>query len=57
MEIIHALIYSGTNNVAKQMLTITQGRVRDKGVTWFPELVDKSLICRVCIIICMLPFY
>ena len=32
----------GTKNVWKQMLKITQGRVRDRGVTWFPELVDKS---------------
>lgn len=35
---------SGTKNVAKQMLKISQGRVRDRGVTWFPELVDKSII-------------
>ena len=29
-------------NVWKQMLQITQGRVRDRGVTWFPEVVDTS---------------
>jgi hypothetical protein len=33
--------WHGTKNVWKQMLKITQGRVRDRGVTWFPELVDK----------------
>lgn len=31
---------SGTKNVGKQMLKISQGRVRDKNVTWFPELVE-----------------
>ena len=36
------LFHLGTKNVAKQMLKISQGRVRDRGVTWFPELVDKS---------------
>ena len=30
--------------MGKQMLKISQGRVRDKNVTWFPELVDKSII-------------
>jgi hypothetical protein len=38
--------WHGTKNVAKQMLKISQGRVRDKRVTWFPELVDKSIIMR-----------
>ena len=28
--------------MAKQMAKISQGRVRDKRVTWFPELADKS---------------
>ena len=32
---------SGTKNEAKELAKITQGRVRDRGVTWFPELVDK----------------
>ena len=31
----------GTKNVAKEMKKISEGRVRDRGVTWFPELVDK----------------
>ena len=31
----------GTKNVAKELAKITQGRVRDRGMTWFPELVDK----------------
>ncbi len=33
--------FLGTKNVAKCLQKVTQGRVRDKGVTWFPELVDK----------------
>ena len=36
---VHVL---GTKNVWKQMQKITQGRVRDRGATWFPELVNKS---------------
>ena len=28
--------------MAKMMLKSSQGRVRDRGVTWFPDLVDKS---------------
>ena len=32
----------GTKNVANMMLKNSQGRVRDRGVTWFPDLVDKS---------------
>ena len=35
----------GTKNVKKAMLKITKGRVRDQGVTWFPELVDKRMWC------------
>ena len=31
----------GTNNVAKELKKITQGRVKDRNVTWFSELVDK----------------
>ena len=34
-------VSSGMKNVAKSLKKITEGRVRDKGVTWFPELVDK----------------
>lgn len=33
---------AGTKNVDKQVKKITEGRVRDRGVTWFPQLVDKS---------------
>ena len=45
---VHVCLYmlipisKGTKNVDKQMRKITEGRVRDRGVTWFPELVDKS---------------
>ena len=47
MYTLHTYMYMyvhmlGTKNVWKQMQKITQGRVRDRGVTWFPELVDKS---------------
>ena len=35
------LFYSGTKNLSKCLQKVTQGRVRDKGLTWFPELVDK----------------
>jgi hypothetical protein len=28
-------------NVAKELTKLTKGRAREKGVTWFPELVDK----------------
>ena len=31
----------GTKNVAKEMKKICQGKVRDRGKTWFPQLVDK----------------
>lgn len=34
----------GTKNVAKQMSKITQGRVKDRNKTWYPELVDKRTI-------------
>ena len=40
--------------MAKELKKITGGRVRDRGVTWFPELVDKSekkcMICYVCVV-------
>ena len=32
----------GTKNVAKIMAKITAGPAKSRGVTWFPELVDKS---------------
>ena len=38
----------GTKNVAKELKKITSGRVRDRGVTWFPELIDKSVLCACC---------
>ena len=37
----------GTKNVAKELKKIAQGRVRDRNVTWFPELVDKRELCIV----------
>lgn len=37
----------GTKNVWKQLQRYTQGRVRDRGVTWFPELVDKRVYIHV----------
>ena len=37
--------------MAKQMAKISQGRVRDRGVTWFPELTDKSMtMCEVAVL-------
>ena len=33
--------HKGTKNVAKQMAKISQGRVRDKCVAWFPELTEE----------------
>ena len=35
------LLEPGLNCTEKAMEKITKGRVRDQGVTWFPELVDK----------------
>ena len=32
----------GSKNVAKIMAKITAGPAKSRGVTWFPELVDKS---------------
>ena len=31
----------GTKNVGKEIKKVSQGRVRDRGKTWFPELSDK----------------
>ena len=28
--------------MSKSMKKISEGQVKDRGVTWFPELVDKS---------------
>ena len=44
----------GTKNVDKQMRKVTQGRVRDRGVTWFPQLVDKSKYCLLIFRTCLL---
>ena len=30
--------------MAKQLAKVTQGRVKDCDVTWFPELVDKRML-------------
>ena len=38
---------AGTKNVDKLMKKITEGRVRDRDVTWFPQLVDKSECAHV----------
>ena len=35
-------LFVGTKNVAKSLKKITEGRMRDIGNTWFPELRDKS---------------
>lgn len=49
ITIIHVRIFvsynciSGTKNVGKEMKKITEGRARDRGKTWFPQLVDKSM--------------
>ena len=37
----------GTKNVAKELMKINQGWVRDRNVTWFPDLVDKRELCIV----------
>ena len=30
--------------MTKEIKKITSGRVRDRGVTWFPQLVDKRIL-------------
>ena len=40
--------HKGTKNVAKQMAKISQGRVRDKRVTWFPELAEEYVYVQRC---------
>ncbi|XP_064402159.1 uncharacterized protein LOC135347946 [Halichondria panicea] len=40
-------IWHGTKNLSKCLQKVTQGRVRDKGLTWFPELVDKQKSIKV----------
>ena len=41
----------GTKNVAKELKKITQGWVRDRDITWFPELVDKRELCFVKVVV------
>ncbi len=36
-----SLWYLGTKNVARELKKVTEGRVRYRNVTWFPELTDK----------------
>ena len=36
------MLFTGTKNVRKLMTKISSGLVRNKGVSWFPELQDKS---------------
>ena len=43
-----AYLIAGTKNVDKQLRKITTGRVRDRDVTWFPQLVDKSEYFNCC---------
>ena len=35
--------------MVKQIEMISQGRVKDRGTLWFPELVDKSKTQVVCV--------
>ena len=47
----------GTKNVAKELKKITTGLVKNRDVTWFPQLIDKrklmflDLITITCILI------
>ena len=34
---------TGTKNVGRTLKKITEGPVRERGVSWFPELVDKRM--------------
>ena len=38
--------------MAKQIVKISQGRVKDRGTLWFPELVDKSKTQVTCMRVC-----
>ena len=41
----------GTKNVAKELKKVTEGRLKDRGITWFPELTDKrKIILWVCLL-------
>ncbi len=35
------MYYLGTKNVVQELKKVTEGRVRDHNVTWFPEVSDK----------------
>ena len=43
--------WHGTKNVAKEMKKVTEGLVRNREVTWFPELSDKSTTHLSCFLI------
>ena len=47
------MYYPGTKNVAKEMKKISEGLVRNRGVTWFPELADKRSCVCVCVCMCV----
>ena len=49
--ILHVYLFQGTKNVAKEMSKITKGPVKTRGITWFPELADKSKIIIIVYII------
>lgn len=36
-------VYTGTKGVARALKKITAGPARERGVKWFPELVDKRM--------------
>ena len=36
------MLFTGTKNVRKLITKISSGLVKNKGVSWFPELQDKS---------------
>ena len=50
--------------MAREMKKITEGRVRDRGKMWFPQLVDKRknvlqlyiFVCKVCVVTKRLQF-
>ena len=44
----HSCHFIGTKNVAKELRKITEGRVRDRDISWFPELYDKSKMPLYC---------
>ena len=54
---INCVLGLGTKNVAKELKKITTGQVKNRDVTWFPQLIDKrklmflDLITITCILI------